>query len=91
MIIDLILDRRDNENWENFEYSAHDFYIDCMRYGKIGDEITSAMDYGTEADTKKALCNYIDNNNYNPLIKNYIMAREWNSDQHEPKPIIEIL
>ena len=78
MIIDLILDRKDNEKLDGKDsYKAHDFYFDVMRYGKIGDEITSAMDYGTEADVKRALCNYIDNNEYNPEIKNYINAKAW--------------
>lgn len=72
MIIDRILDRKDG-----FGYNAREFYFDCLAYGKVGDDITMAMDYGTESDVKRALCNYIDNNGYNPTIKNFINAVKW--------------
>lgn len=78
MIIDKILDRIDDEElFETDRYNAHDFYFDVLRYGEIGNEITRAMDYGTNEDVQKALCNYIDENDYNPQIKNYINTREW--------------
>ena len=41
------------------------------------DYITLAMDYGTEADVRKALCRYIDDNDYNEKIKDYINSRDW--------------
>jgi hypothetical protein len=91
MIIDLILDRYDDERRGDFDYNAHDFYIAAMGYGRIGDEITRAMDGGTEADTKNALCAYIDNNDYNPRIKDYINARVWNDNDKTKKPIVKIL
>jgi hypothetical protein len=76
MIIDRILDRKDFE-----EYDAHDFYIYCMQinnfFGGIADEITTAMDYGTNKDVQKALCNYVLNNEYNPKICDYINAVNW--------------
>lgn len=78
MIIDRILDRKDNEElFENYNYNAQDFYFEILGYGKIGNEITLAMDYGTNEDVQNALCNYIDENDYNPQIKNYVNAREW--------------
>lgn len=78
MIIDLILDRKDNEkDYGRDIYNAHDFYIDVLNYGEIGEEITMAMDYGEEKDVKNALCNYIDKNEYSPLIKNYINNKNW--------------
>lgn len=78
MIIDLILDRKDDEIETGRDYyDAHDFYMDVYGYGRIGDEITLAMDYGTENDVKRALCNYILNNEYNPKICNYIMSKNW--------------
>ena len=78
MIIDRILDRKDNEElFENYNYNAHDFYFEVLGYGKIGNEITLAMDYGTNEDVQNTLCKYIDENNYNPQIKNYVNAREW--------------
>lgn len=72
MIIDLILDRKDGD-----PYVDRKFYFDVLGYGEIGDDITRAMDYGTERDVKKALCDYIDNNEYNPAIKNYIHSVNW--------------
>lgn len=72
MIVDLILDRKDSR-----EYNAHDFYMDCMRYGRVGDDITRAMDGGTEEDVKRALCAYIAKNEYNPLLRDYICRINW--------------
>lgn len=78
MIVDLILDRKDNEQFDGVDtYKAHDFYISCMGYGSIADKITRAMDYGTEEDVRKALCRYIDDNEYNEKIKDYINSHDW--------------
>ena len=82
MIIDRILDRKfDIENGYKDEYKARNFYFDCMGYSQVFnhafDYITIAMDYGTEEDVKKALCKYIDNNEYNPKIKDFIKSVEW--------------
>lgn len=72
MIIDLILDRK-----EGTPYEPKTFYNSCMGYDDIADEITRAMDVGTEEDIKEALCAYIDNQSYNPEIKNYIRSVKW--------------
>lgn len=82
MIIDLILDRKDNIS-EGFtdDYNAHDFYMECMSYNSIfngiADGITRAMDGGTETDVKRELCKYITNNGYNPLICDFIKSVSW--------------
>ena len=91
MIIDRILDRYDAEKYNDFEYNAHDFYYSVFEYGRIGHNITRAMDAGTEEDTRQALCDYIRNNQYNPKIITYINARIWNENTNEPKPLINIL
>lgn len=90
MIIDMILDRKDDEetmkqgfthvqypdgSLRALAYDAHRFYSDMMVYG--ADDITRAMDYGTEEDVRKALCDYIRRNDYNPEICDYINSREW--------------
>lgn len=72
MIVDRILDRKDGK-----PYSAHDFYMDCLGYGRIGDDITRAMDFGTEEEVKRALCKYVVENEYNPLICDYICRINW--------------
>lgn len=92
MIVDLILDRHDNEDvirdgydcvrYPNGQivsilYDPHKFYTDVVGYGEIGDDIARAMDGGTEEDVKRALCEYIDRNGYNPGIKKYINSRDW--------------
>lgn len=81
MIIDLILDRKDNEEAFGEDlYSSLDFYYEIRDYEEIfglNGDISKAMDYGTENDVKKALCDYIDKNDYNPEIKNYINSKLW--------------
>lgn len=76
MIIDLILDRKDGD-----AYEPQTFYNECMEYSEIfdgiADGITRAMDYGTENDVQMELCKYIDNNGYNPEIKEYINSQRW--------------
>ena len=76
MIIDLILDRKDGEAFGE-RYNASQFYRDCVCYGSIGWDITRAMDYGTEKDVRRELCNYVTDNEYNPDICKYINSRNW--------------
>lgn len=76
MIVDLILERKEEEEFKR-KYVPKNFYLDCMEYGEIGNDITRVMDGGTEADVKKELCNYIINNGYNEDICNYINSRNW--------------
>jgi len=76
MIIDLILERKEEEGFQK-KYIPKKFYNDCMEYGTIGHDITKAMDYKTEAEVKKELCHYIINNGYNEDICNYINSRNW--------------
>ena len=74
MIIDLILDRKDGD-----EYDAKKFYNQVAGYESSGNSfpISRAMDGGTESDIKRELCAYIDQNDYNPEIKNYINSVSW--------------
>lgn len=81
MIIDCILDRKDDENFYGCDkYNAKEFYLHILAYGTIGREITRAMDYGTEEDVKSALCRYILDNEYNPEICSYIVSKNWITD-----------
>jgi len=76
MIIDLILDRKDGSH-----YSPDRFYRDCLEYsaifGGIGDDITRAMDFGTENDVRRAICRYVTDNGYNPAICKYVRSVNW--------------
>ena len=90
MIVDVILDRKDDEaemaqgythkQYFNGDivplaYDPHKFYVRMMEYE--ADDITRAMDSRTEDDVKKALCDYITRNDYNPAICDYIRSRNW--------------
>ena len=78
MIVDRILDRKGFEEDGVMDYyNPREFYYDMMAYGGYGDDIARAMDYGTEDDVKRELCKYIDRNNYNPQIKDYINSVDW--------------
>ena len=82
MIIDLILDRQhDDAMGRKNAYSPAQFYRDCMEYSAvfdgIGDGITRAMDFGTEDDVRKALCEYITLNGYDVRLYDYIKSRKW--------------
>ena len=86
MIIDLILDRRDNiRDGYKDTYDAYEFYSDCREYAQdfedeIQWKIVDALDSGTNEDIQKALCNYIDNGEYNPKIKEFIRSVDWIGD-----------
>lgn len=78
MIIDLILDRKDEEKINKQDtYNAHNFYFYVLQYGEIGNDITRSMDYGTNKDVQQALCTYINTNGYNPGICDYINSKQW--------------
>lgn len=72
MIIDLILDRKDGD-----DYNARDFYFNVLEYGEPGRAITQALDGGTNRDVQKALADYIMDNEYNPEICGYIFSVDW--------------
>lgn len=74
MVIDLILDRKD---CEDYDYDPAKFYHECMCYGDVAENITMAMDYGTENQVKQALCDYIVENGYNRTICMYVHSVNW--------------
>ena len=77
MIIDKILDRKNNLT----EYKPRKFYNDIMMYyysmPKIVEPIANALDNGKEKDVKNKLCEYIVNQEYNKDICKYITSVEW--------------
>ena len=70
MVVDCILDRKDGS-----PYNPREFYQDMLAYE--ADDISRAMDEGTEEDVKIALCDYIKFNDYNPAICDYINSVNW--------------
>lgn len=81
MIIDLILDRKYNEEATGKDaYDPYEFYREVMSYESVFEmprDISAALDYGTEDDVRRALCAYIDREQYNPNIKNYVNSKTW--------------
>lgn len=81
MIIDIILNRQDanNENppWECYgKMGLRDIYSYAKYFNKM-DYLVKAIDDGDEEKVKEALCRYIDENEYNPAIKEYIKSKKW--------------
>lgn len=72
MIIDAILGRKDS-----MHYDAKAFYNVCMMYDETGVNITRAMDGGIESEVKDALKKYIQDNEYNPWLIDYIDRVNW--------------
>lgn len=72
MIVDLILDRKDN-----LAYNAQDFCEFCLDYVDEEDDIVVGLRVGDEARVKAALYQYIKNNEYNPLLIDYIEQVNW--------------
>ena len=74
MIIDLILDAKDGD------YNAREFYYRVSEYESVFDSnwpISRALDGGTNDDVVRELCNYIDDNGYDPDIKTFIRSFKW--------------
>lgn len=83
MIIDKILDRKAGD-----AYEPRHFYIDCIEYGPVGEQIAAAMDGGSEEDVKEAICKYIIDNEYNPEICDYVNSVEWLKAESEKNTYI---
>ena len=76
MIIDLILDKRDDNDNEPLTERAIKYLLDeCDIFGFT--EIRRAVYSRNERAIKTALCEYIDNNEYNPDLKDFINNTTW--------------
>lgn len=82
MVVDCILDRKDGS-----PYNPREFYQDMLAYE--ADEISRAMDEGTEEDVKKALCDYITFNEYNPDICDYINSVDWLTSSRKNRRLVK--
>ncbi len=75
MIIDLILGRQDG-----IPYNPRAFYTSVSEYESLFDTeypISIALDTGTNSDVIQSLTNYINANDYNPDIIDYIKSVSW--------------
>lgn len=86
MLIDAILDRRDDRNDGIYNYNPKRFYEYINGFGiESYDRVAHAMDEGTEEDVKKALCDYIDTE-YPAHIKEFVNSVDWlTADPQKPK------
>ena len=76
MIIDEILDfKYFRENKQKFEPDMKYIYDEAMEFGF--DYLAEALDNGNNNDIQKALCRYVDENEYNPAIKDFINQINW--------------
>ena len=76
MIIDLILDKRYFNDNKPLTAAAVKYILDeCDIFGFT--EIRRAVYSRNERAIKTALCEYIDNNEYNPNIKDFILNTTW--------------
>lgn len=73
MIIDCILDAKEDPR----SYDAKEFYGYVMDGFKDFHYIARALDSGSNKDVQEALCTYIDSQNYNPEIKDFINSFNW--------------
>lgn len=83
MIVDYILDRKCDEDNGIYEFNARDFYNYVSEEESVfgfKPSIARALDCGTNADVQKRLCQYLDNGNYNPAIKDYVNSKNWIMD-----------
>ena len=86
MLIDAILDRRDDRNDGIYNYNPKRFYEYINGFGiESYDRVAHAMDEGTEEDVKQALCDYIDTE-YPAHIKEFVNSVNWlTPDPQKPK------
>lgn len=79
MIVDIILDRRAGSDYSPLHilrYTDRRVYGDCFQY------IQDAFLDEDNNNVQLALCRYIDDQGYNPNIKQYIWSVDW---LHETK------
>lgn len=86
MIIDLILDRKNDIETFNELYNPKTFYNEILGYAdmfccdsaeNIAFKIAKAMDEGTEEEVKQQLCSYVKDYGYNDDICKFINSVEW--------------
>lgn len=80
MIIDAIYDRYADERdgyGDNYDFKKDGRYIYDEALEFNFDYISRAMDVGSNVDVQKALCRYIDEQDYNPDLKEFIMKKQW--------------
>ena len=76
MIIDLICSKKELKNNKPLSPESIRYILEECRIFEF-DEIAAAVTSRNNDATKKALCNYIDRNEYNPDLKDFINNTIW--------------
>lgn len=73
MIIDKICDRMNGA-----AYNPREFYTYLMQDSdEYSQMISAALDGGENSDVQNALCKYIQDNNYNTALIDYVNGADW--------------
>lgn len=81
MIVDAILDRKDGCSYNPMQFGV--YVASEEKIFNLGCGIEDAIEEADEEELKAALCRYIENNGYNPKIKDYIHSVEWMTGRNE--------
>lgn len=76
MIIDLICSKKELKNNKPLSPESIRYILEECRIFEF-DEIAAAVNSRNNDETKKALCRYIDRNEYNPDLKDFINNTIW--------------
>lgn len=76
MIIDLICSKKELKNNKPLSPESIRYILEECRIFEF-DEIAAAINSRSNDATKKALCDYIDRNDYNPELKTFINNTIW--------------
>lgn len=73
---------KEEQQFRFLPYNARNFYYNVLNYyqtfrNDLHENILKALDYGTNKDIQKALCDYILQGGYNPSICDYINNVNW--------------
>lgn len=78
MLIDAILDRKADRENGIFNYNPKELYNYLMWWTLPSyQSVSRAMDEGTNKDVQAAMCAYIDLEEYNPDIKDFVNSVDW--------------
>ena len=76
MIIDLICSKKELKNNKPLSPESIRYILEECRIFEF-DEIAAAVNSRNNGEMKKALCGYIDRNEYNPDLKDFINNTIW--------------
>lgn len=79
MIIDAIIEAKEDGDYMGLRY----LYDQSVFFGF--NSLASAIDCGENSDIQRELCKYIDSQEYNPDLKEFINSFDWLAEKKEVK------